>query len=91
MFFLCFFNLFLVFKVFSLGRVALYTVFMVFSLPQTLVRNLAKKLVKNLAQKLSDKLTDVPLPINRLCRDMLKLYLKVPTIEFEALGVSKGK
>ena len=36
-----------VFWGFSLGRVVLYTVFMVFSLSQTLVKTLAKNLVKN--------------------------------------------
>ena len=39
-------------RVFSLGRVVLYTVFMVFPLPQTLVKTLAKNLVKNLAKNL---------------------------------------
>ena len=38
---------FLILKIFSLGRVVLYTVFMVFPLPQTLVKNLAKNLVKH--------------------------------------------
>ena len=33
------------FEVFSLGRLVLYTVFMVFPLPQTLVKTLAKHLV----------------------------------------------
>ena len=41
-----------VFKVFSLGRVVLYTVFVVFSLRKTLVKTLAKNLVKNLAKNL---------------------------------------
>ena len=37
---------------FSLVRVVLYTVFMVFPLPKTLVKTLAKNLVKNLAKNL---------------------------------------
>ena len=37
---------------FSLGRELLYTVFMVFSLPQTLVKTLAKNLVKNLTKNM---------------------------------------
>ena len=41
-----------IFKGFSLGRVVLYTVFMVFPLPQTLVKTLAKNLLKNLAKHL---------------------------------------
>ena len=44
----------LLFDVFSLGRVVLYSVFMVFSLPKTLVRTLAKNLVKNLAKNLDN-------------------------------------
>ena len=50
------------FLCFSLGWVVLYTVSMVFPLPQTLaknlVKNLAKKLIKNpdtIARKLSEK------------------------------------
>ena len=46
-------RLLLVFKMFSLGRVVLYTVFIVFPLPETLVKTLAKNLVKNLAENLS--------------------------------------
>ena len=41
--------------VISLGRVVMYTVFMVFSLPQTLVKTLAKNLVKNPGQKSGHK------------------------------------
>ena len=44
--------LFQVFKVFSVGRVVLYTVFLVCSLPQTVIKTQAKNLVKNLAKKL---------------------------------------
>ena len=40
----------LVFENASLGRVVLYVVFMVFSLPQTLVKTLANNLVKNLTK-----------------------------------------
>ena len=47
---------FLHIKVFSFGRVVLYTVFMVFPLPQTLVKTLAKNLVKNLAKNLGGNL-----------------------------------
>ena len=39
-----------IFVFFSLGRVVLYTVFMVFPLPENLVKTLAKNLVKNLAK-----------------------------------------
>ena len=39
-------------QVFSLGRVVLYTVFIDFPLPQTLVTTLARNLVKNLAKNL---------------------------------------
>ena len=39
------------FQVFSLVRVVLYSVFMVFSLPETLVKTLVKHLVKNLAKQ----------------------------------------
>ncbi len=41
-----------VFNVFSLDRVVLYTAFMVFPLPQTLVKTLAKHLVENMTQNL---------------------------------------
>ena len=37
-------------------RVVLYTVFMVFPLPQTLVKTLAKNLVKNLVKNLAKNL-----------------------------------
>ena len=37
---------------FSLGRIEVYIVFMVFPLPKTLVKTLAKNLVKNLAKNL---------------------------------------
>ena len=61
-----FLDAFLGFYFFSLGRVVLYTVLMVFSLPETrvkiLAKNLVKKprpnLVKNLAESPSDKLTE---------------------------------
>ena len=43
------FGVFDLFDMFSLGRVVLYTVFMVLPLPTTLVRTLAKNLIKNLA------------------------------------------
>ena len=39
-------------EVFPYGRVVLYTVFMVLSVPQTLVKTLAKNLVKNLAKNM---------------------------------------
>ena len=42
----------MVFKVFPYGRVVQYAVFMVFPLPQTLVKALAKNQVKNLAKNL---------------------------------------
>ena len=42
-----------VFRVFSSGRVLLYTVFMASPLPKTLVKTLAKNLVKNLAKNLA--------------------------------------
>ena len=42
----------MVFEVFFFGREVLCTVFMVFSLPKTLVKTLAKTLVKNLAKNL---------------------------------------
>ena len=45
------FDVFLLFYFFSLGLVVLYTVFMVFPLPQTLVKTLAKNQVKNPGQK----------------------------------------
>ena len=43
-----------VIKVFSLGRVVLYTVFVAFALPKTLVKTLAKNLVKNLPKTLAN-------------------------------------
>ena len=49
----CFLRLvwcFFAFKVFSLDRVVLYTVLMIFPIPQTMVKTLAKNLVKNLAK-----------------------------------------
>ena len=47
------------FKAFSLGRVVLYTVFMVFALPQTLVKTLAENLVKNLAKNLGGNFLEI--------------------------------
>ena len=41
---------------FSLGRVVLYTVFMVFPLPQTLVKTLATNLLKNLLKNQANKI-----------------------------------
>ena len=48
----------MVFNVFYLGRVILYTVFMVFPLPKALVKTLAKNLLKILTKNSSDKLTE---------------------------------
>ena len=42
--------MFVVFRVFSLGQVVLYIVFMAFPLPQTLVKTLAKSLARNIAK-----------------------------------------
>ena len=46
-------ELFTVFSGFSLGRVVLYNVFMMLSLPKTLIKTLAKHLTKNLAKNLA--------------------------------------
>ena len=54
-------------KTFSLGRVVLYTVFLVFPLPETLVKTLAKNLVKNLAPNLAKKSSDKGKP--KGCQD----------------------
>ena len=45
---MCFFVMFVAFKMFSLGRVVLYSVFMAFPLPKALVINMVKNLTKNL-------------------------------------------
>lgn len=49
---------------FSLGRVVLYTVFMICVLPQTLVKTLAKNLDKKLANKLVKNLHNGICPRN---------------------------
>ena len=43
------------FKIVSVGRVVLYTVFITCPLPKTLVKTLAKNLVRNLAKNLHKK------------------------------------
>ena len=45
-------------KVFSLRPGVLHTVFVAFSLPQTLIKSLAKKLVNNLAKNLAKNSSD---------------------------------
>ena len=52
---------FVVFMFFSFGRVVLHIVFMVFPLPQTLVKTLAENLVKNLTKNLIKNLVNRPL------------------------------
>ena len=53
------FSFLVVFSCFSLGRVVLYTVFVVFPLPETLVKTLAKNLVKTLANNLVKNLAQI--------------------------------
>ena len=53
----------LVFNAFSLGRVVLYIVSMVFSLPNSLVKTLAKNLIRNLAKHLVNTLGGLFWPI----------------------------
>ena len=68
-----------VFNGFSLGRVVLYSVFMVVPLQKTLVKTLAKNLVKNLAKnlikflnKISNKNKKVVVSKGRECMDEMK-------------------
>ena len=51
--------IFYVFCRFSLVRVVLYTVFVIFSLPQILVKTLAKNLIKHLAKHLIKHLVKI--------------------------------
>ena len=52
-----FYVVFVVFEVFSSGLVVLYTVFMFFPLPETLVKTLAKNLLKNMGKTLVKNLS----------------------------------
>ena len=56
---------------FSLGRIVLYTVFVVFPLPTTPVKTLAKNLVKTLAKNLVKNL------VNNLPKNLVKNLIKI--------------
>ena len=67
----------MVFKVFSLGRVVLYTVFMALALPTNLVKTLAKNLVKNLVKNL----------IKNLAKNLVQHLVKKISVRFPSFFV----
>ena len=60
----------------SLGRVVLYSMFMVFRLPQALVKTLAKNLVKNLAKNLVENLAN---KMQKRCFEGMDLFKNIET------------
>ena len=64
----------MVFNVLSLGRIALYTAFIVFFLPQTLVKNLVQSLAKDLVKTLPRNV--VRKIVRKLCKYTIKPLTK---------------